>query len=70
MALQFIPKRNYIVTVYDSNDELVTDCYCNTLRSVHNFIERMLAKHQADNLDKSIIPKISFEIEDYKKKFE
>lgn len=69
MAPKFIPKRNYIVTVWDHNDELVTDCYCNTIKSAHDFIGRMLQKHISEHADKGIIPKLSFDIEDYKKKF-
>lgn len=67
--LKFIPKRNYTVTVFDENGDYYDDCNCTSMRSVQNYIDRVLNKRLAETAELCTFPKLTFKIEDYRKKF-
>lgn len=65
MARNFIPKRNYIVTVEVGGD-YYDDCYCNTMNSVYNYIGRVKDRILGEYRESIILPTITITIKDLK----
>lgn len=65
MACNFIPKRNYSVTVEVGGDYF-DDCGCNTIRSVFNYLDRTINRILLDSRESIILPTINITIKDWK----